>query len=103
MPRRYRNYVFLAPLLALAVAYQVAFSQFVIRRVLQNPGWSSAEWVLAIGTNLVAPAFCLALGFWLAALRPWDRLTWLLFSLTLTFSHHEITDPFLVDRGPFPV
>jgi phosphoserine phosphatase RsbU/P len=35
---------------------------------------------------LIAPVFCLAFGFWVAAVRPRDHLAWLLLALMLSFA-----------------
>ncbi|MGB7925830.1 MAG: SpoIIE family protein phosphatase [Pyrinomonadaceae bacterium] len=44
------------------------------------------EWVIRIVLLLLMPLFCLALGFWVAALRPRDPLAWLLLGLMLSFA-----------------
>ena len=42
--------------------------------------------VLRLVVDLLMPWFCLILGFWVAAVRPRDRLAWLLLGLMLGFS-----------------
>lgn len=44
------------------------------------------ELIVRIGLLLAMPLFCLALGFWVAALRPRDPLAWLLLGLMLSFA-----------------
>jgi sigma-B regulation protein RsbU (phosphoserine phosphatase) len=43
-------------------------------------------WLLIFVLELLLPAMCLLLGFWVAAVRPMDRLAWLLLVLMLGFT-----------------
>ncbi|HWC76826.1 MAG TPA: SpoIIE family protein phosphatase, partial [Blastocatellia bacterium] len=47
---------------------------------------SVAEWLVTAVLNLAMPAFCILLGFGVAALKPKDPLAWLLLALLLSFS-----------------
>src|SRR5579863_9090866 len=42
--------------------------------------------IFRLVTYILMPGFCLILGFWVAAVRPRDRLAWLLLGLMLGFS-----------------
>lgn len=44
------------------------------------------NWLFQAILHLVMPAFCLLLGFWVAALRPRDLLAWLLLFLMMSFA-----------------
>ena len=44
------------------------------------------EWTVSLAIALVLPFLCLALGFWVAVARPWDRNAWLLLALMISFS-----------------
>ena len=47
---------------------------------------SLAAWIVTPVIETLLPAFCLALGFWVAFARPCDRLAWLLLALMIGFS-----------------
>ena len=47
---------------------------------------SATAWVVAFALQAFMPAACLALGFWVAFLRPGDVLAWLLLGLLIGFS-----------------
>ncbi|HWT02657.1 MAG TPA: SpoIIE family protein phosphatase [Pyrinomonadaceae bacterium] len=53
---------------------------------LMAEGRSLGNWLFQAIMYLVMPAFCLLLGFWVAALRPRDLLAWLLLFLMMSFS-----------------
>src|SRR5262249_23190509 len=44
------------------------------------------DWAMALVIDVVTPAFCLLLGFAVAAIRPRDPLAWVLLWLMLSFS-----------------
>jgi sigma-B regulation protein RsbU (phosphoserine phosphatase) len=44
------------------------------------------DWVGQILLSIALPAFCLALGFWVAFIRPKDKLAWLLLALMIGFA-----------------
>ena len=44
------------------------------------------RWLFVIVLTMLMPLFCLAVGFWVAALRPRDPLAWLLLGLLLSFA-----------------
>ena len=50
-----------------------------------NP--TMGEWVQQASLIILTPAFCLLLGFGVAAIRPRDPLAWLLIALMLSFAH----------------
>jgi len=43
------------------------------------------EWLIAVAIKIVLPVLCLALGFWVAGVRPLDPLAWLLLALLISF------------------
>lgn len=43
-------------------------------------------WIVMVSITIVTPAFCLLLGFFVAAIRPRDPLAWLLLALMLSFA-----------------
>ena len=47
---------------------------------------SLVSWVFNLAIQILLPVFCLSLGFWVAAARPYDRLAWLLLALMIGFS-----------------
>jgi sigma-B regulation protein RsbU (phosphoserine phosphatase) len=51
-----------------------------------------SEWLRRIALELAFPLFCLILGFWVAAARPYDRNAWLLMAIMISFE-------FLVPSG----
>jgi sigma-B regulation protein RsbU (phosphoserine phosphatase) len=58
--------------------------------------WGSSDlsvmtWILIAGMTTATPAFCLLLGFFVAAVRPRDPLAWLLLVLMLSFAELSIT------------
>jgi sigma-B regulation protein RsbU (phosphoserine phosphatase) len=66
----------------------------------------SAAYVVAILFRILTPLFCLALGFWVAAVRIEDRAAWALLVLMLsvsnvildsrtTYGHEDVLQPFL--------
>lgn len=55
-----------------------------------RPG-DTAAYAYIILLRLIVPVFCLALGFWVAAVRIEDRSAWLLLALMLSFAN-EISD-----------
>jgi sigma-B regulation protein RsbU (phosphoserine phosphatase) len=52
----------------------------------RTAGWDFASAALAIALDVVVPLVCLGLGFGVAAIRPRDRLAWILLGLLLCFS-----------------
>lgn len=46
----------------------------------------SDHWLFAITLHVLLPLLCAALGFWVAALRPRERMAWILLALLLGFS-----------------
>lgn len=60
--------------------------------------------LMLIVNFLLVPYFCLFLGFWVASVRPYDRLAWLLLAIMLSFSqlvevHPEFWPPIWRDLG----
>jgi len=53
---------------------------------------------VALAGVLIMPAFCIVLGFWVVAVRPRDRLAWLLLAFLLGFT--TFFDPFVESWGP---
>lgn len=47
---------------------------------------SSLDWTGRILLSIALPLFCLSLGFWVAFIRPRDRLAWLLLALMIGFA-----------------
>jgi phosphoserine phosphatase RsbU/P len=72
-------------LLAVTVRSPGAGSQDRTVNLLVGQGtrWSSAQ---ILFTVVFMPAFCLALGFWVVAVRPDDPLAWLLLGLMMSFA-----------------
>jgi len=54
---------------------------------------SFAQWFVNIAIQIAFPLFCLCLGFWVAAVRPSDRLAWLLLGLLISLSALVIEVP----------
>jgi len=79
------KYVFLAALLAGALAFQATVSATIWSDAQHLGG--SVEW-FAILTNLhlITPLACLLLGFYVASVRIWDPKAWLLFAVLISFS-----------------
>jgi sigma-B regulation protein RsbU (phosphoserine phosphatase) len=44
------------------------------------------SWFIVIAVDILLPVFCLALGFWVAAARPYDPVAWVLLGLMIGFS-----------------
>lgn len=44
------------------------------------------SWIFIIVFTIALPVFCLLVGFYVAAIRPWDRLAWLFLGLVVCFS-----------------
>ncbi len=66
------------------------------RAVVLTSRDARVEFVPFIGA-LIMPVFCLLLGFWVAAVRPRDRLAWLLLAFLLGFT--TFFNPFLESWG----
>jgi sigma-B regulation protein RsbU (phosphoserine phosphatase) len=49
-------------------------------------GWQSEVLAVEFIGGLLVPVFCILLGFWVAGVRPRDRLSWLLLALLLGFT-----------------
>ena len=58
-----------------------------LRVPLQNLQESGSDIIFRLIVNVAMPLFCLLLGFWVATVRPRDRLAWLLLGLMLGFPH----------------
>ena len=58
-----------------------------LRVPLQNLREAGSDIIFRLIVNVAMPRFCLILGFWVAAVRPRDRLAWLLLGLMLGFPH----------------
>ena len=54
-----------------------------------------AQWLVTIAIQVAFPLLCLGLGFWVAAVRPSDRLAWLLLGLLISLSALVIQAPSL--------
>jgi len=51
-------------------------------------------WIFIILFTIALPVFCVLVGFYVAAIRPWDRLAWLFLALVVCFSQLPTsTDP----------
>jgi sigma-B regulation protein RsbU (phosphoserine phosphatase) len=61
-------------------------------------GWQSNIVAVEFIGGVVVPAFCILLGFWVSAVRPRDRLAWLLLVFLLGFT--SFFNPFLEFWGP---
>jgi sigma-B regulation protein RsbU (phosphoserine phosphatase) len=61
-------------------------------------GWQSQILAVEFIGGLLVPVFCILLGFWVAAVRPRDRLAWLLLAFLLGFT--SFFNPFLEFWGP---
>ncbi len=55
---------------------------------IPNPTWR--DWMFVLAIVFVLPFLCLALGFWVAFARPWDRNAWLLLALMIGFSQFVV-------------
>jgi len=64
--------------------------------VAQSSRWSGAQILL---TLVLMPVFCLALGFWVVAVRPSDPLAWLLLGLMMSFAQILSAEPGLEGWG----
>ena len=53
---------------------------------IRNQPASLFSWIVSLAVQILLPVFCLALGFWVVAARPYDRLAWLLLALMIGFS-----------------
>jgi sigma-B regulation protein RsbU (phosphoserine phosphatase) len=60
----------------------------------------ATEWTMALVMGLALSLLCLAVGFFVAAVRPHDPLAWLLLMLLLSFA--RLADPNLVDIPAWP-
>ena len=49
------------------------------------------SWIVTLALTVLTPAFCLLLGFGVAAIRPRDPLAWLLLALMLSFAQMSTT------------
>ena len=54
--------------------------------LVERPRDASDHWLFVIILHAVLPLSCVALGFWVAALRPRERVAWILLALLLGFS-----------------
>jgi phosphoserine phosphatase RsbU/P len=63
-----------------------------------GPGWQSTILVVELIGGLFVPVFCILLGFWVTAVRPRDRLAWLLLAFLLGFT--SFFNSFFVFWGP---
>jgi sigma-B regulation protein RsbU (phosphoserine phosphatase) len=55
-----------------------------------SSGLSLMGWILVTSMTILTPAFCLLLGFFVAAIRPRDPLAWLLLALMLSFAQLSV-------------
>lgn len=46
----------------------------------------AVAWLFVIVSTIVIPFFCLIVGFYVVAIRPWDKLAWMMLALMLCFS-----------------
>jgi phosphoserine phosphatase RsbU/P len=65
----------------------IASGDRTLRVPLQNLRRAGSDIIFRLIVNVAMPWFCLILGFWVAAVRPRDRLAWLLLGLMLGFPH----------------
>jgi phosphoserine phosphatase RsbU/P len=63
-----------------------------------GPGWQSEVLAVEFIGGLLIPIFCILLGFWVTAVRPRDRLAWLLLAFLLGFT--SFFNPFFAFWGP---
>jgi len=64
-----------------------ASGERTLRVPLQNLRQHESDIIFRLIVNVAMPLFCLTLGFWVAAVRPRDRVAWLLLGLMLGFPH----------------
>ncbi len=62
-----------------------------------------ASWVFVIFLTLLLPVFCMVAGFYVAAVRVWDRLAWILLALMLCFSQLALAFDALAWKGALRV
>ena len=87
-----RLYALLGVLFVLALACQVCVSAGVVALKAAGPGQLLVvNWIFVVSTSILTPAFCLLLGFFVAAMRPRDPLAWLLLALMLSFAQLSVT------------
>jgi sigma-B regulation protein RsbU (phosphoserine phosphatase) len=86
-----RLYALLGILFLLALVYQVGVSAGMVALKAAGPGQLPVvNWIFVVSTTILTPAFCLLLGFFVAAMRPRDPLAWLLLALMLSFAQLSI-------------
>jgi len=84
------RYAILAVLLVVTLAFQGAISFNDLKLVWSQahnfvPG-QLADWAILLTLHFITPLACLALGFYVAAVRIWDPRAWLLLLLLIAFS-----------------
>lgn len=72
--------------LSLTVMHKDGARQSVVIPLVERTHSASDHWLFALSIHMVLPLSCVALGFWVAALRPRERLAWILLALLLGFS-----------------
>ena len=60
-----------------------------------SSGLTPIGWILLASMTILTPAFCLLLGFFVAAIRPRDPLAWLLLALMLSFAQLSTSGPLM--------
>ena len=84
------RYVILAVLFAIAMAFQLSVSVPDLKTIWQQAHhfeWSTlSSWALVLNLHFATPFACLLLGFYVAAVRVWDRKAWLLLAVLVSFS-----------------
>jgi sigma-B regulation protein RsbU (phosphoserine phosphatase) len=62
------------------------FSTEIRLAPIRNTPASLSSWIISLAIQILLPICCLVLGFWVAAVRPYDALAWLLLALMIGFS-----------------
>ncbi len=83
---RFRSAILLAILFAGTLAFQATVVATIGSEVQRSGRSPIADWALLLNLHLVTPLACLLLGFYVAAVRIWDRKAWLLLAVLVSFS-----------------
>jgi sigma-B regulation protein RsbU (phosphoserine phosphatase) len=62
------------------------FSTAIRLAPIRNTPASLSSWIITLAIQFLLPICCLALGFWVAAVRPYDSLAWVLLALMIGLS-----------------
>ena len=83
---RFRSAILLGILFAGTLAFQATVVATIGSEVQRSGRSPIADWALLLNLHLVTPLACLLLGFYVAAVRIWDRKAWLLLAVLVSFS-----------------